>query len=122
MAPSISSATETKKVSLCKHSFPIQPPHGSIVRPGPCDCGLTYEQVQDELRRQAETLIANTAHDGTCEACNRERRVYRFQPEEQPWHPIGAVMPVSWLCLDCWNDSAQATNDLVTQLFEEAAR
>lgn len=110
------------KVSLCKHSFPVQPPHGSIVRPGPCDCGQTYEQVQDELRRQAEALILNTAHDGVCEDCRKETRVFRFQAEEQPWTPFGVEMPVSWLCLGCWNDAAQASNDLVTALFAEAAR
>ncbi len=28
-----------------RHSFPCQPPAGSITDPGPCECGTTYEMA-----------------------------------------------------------------------------
>jgi hypothetical protein len=100
-------------VSLCKHSHPVQPPLGSIIRPGDCDrCGMTWNQVQAELQRQEEALIAGTSHDGNCPTCSRQRRLYRFQPDDKPWTPIGYEEPVTFLCADCWNAAAEADNAL----------
>jgi hypothetical protein len=97
------------KVSLCKHSHPVQPPLGSIFRPGDCtNCGTTWADVQAELQRQEEALIAATAHDGDCPDCSQTRRLYRFQPEDKPWTPIGYEEPVTFLCADCWNRAAEA--------------
>lgn len=110
------------KTFLCKHSFPCQPPHGSIFRPGPCGCGLTYEQHEAELRRQEEALIVGTSRDGQCPDCNRTRRLYRFQPPAQPWHEPDFEPPVTFLCNGCFNAAADAHNAMVNGLFEEAAR
>lgn len=110
------------KVSLCKHSFPCQPPHGSIFRPGPCDCGMTYSQHEAELVRQEEALIVGTSHDGTCPDCDQQKRLFRFQPPAQPWHDPDTELPVTFLCMDCYNAAADAVNALVNAVFEEAAR
>lgn len=100
-------------VSLCKHSHPVQPPLGSILRPGDCDrCGMTWNQVQAELQRQEEALIVGTSHDGNCPDCSRPKRLYRFQPDDKPWTPIGYEEPVTFLCADCWNNAAEADNAL----------
>lgn len=109
-------------VSLCKHSHPVQPPLGSIVRPGNCtSCGMTWGQVQAELRKQEQALILGTAHDGTCPDCRKPRRLFRYQPQDKPWTPIGYEEPVSFLCIDCWNGAANAEHVLTCALFEEAA-
>ncbi|GAA0500916.1 hypothetical protein [Streptomyces olivaceiscleroticus] len=105
-------------VSLCKHGFIVLPPHGSIFRPGPCtDCGMTYEAREAELREQEEALILGTSHDGTCPDCKHTRRLFRYQPQEQPWHEIGTELPVAFLCLDCYNAAADAENALIDSLF-----
>lgn len=110
-------------ISLCKHSFPCQPPHGSIFRPGACTgCGITYDQHQAELLRQEEALIAGTAHEGPCPGCEQTRRLFRFEPPAQPWHEPGAEMPVTFLCTDCFNAAVDAHNADVAALFEEATR
>jgi hypothetical protein len=110
-------------VSLCKHGFPCQPPHGSIFRPGDCTgCGITYDQHQAELRRQEEALIVGTSHDGECPDCSHTRRLFRFQPPAQPWHEPGEEMPVTFLCIDCFNNAVDTHNADVNALFEEAAR
>ncbi|GGU84545.1 hypothetical protein GCM10010275_19500 [Streptomyces litmocidini] len=100
-------------VSLCHHSHIVLPPHGSIFHPSDCTrCGMTWDAIQTELRRQEEALIAGTARDGSCPNCSRQKRLYRFQPSDKPWTPIGYEEPVSFLCVDCWNDAAQADNDM----------
>jgi hypothetical protein len=110
------------KVSLCKHSFPCQPPHGSIFRPGDCTgCGITYEAAQAELLRQEEALIVGTSHEGKCPGCGHTRRLYRFQPPAQPWHEPDYEPPVTFLCTDDFNAAADAHNAMVNNLFEEAA-
>jgi len=111
------------KTSLCKHSFPCQPPHGSIFRPGDCTgCGITYSQHEAELRRQEEALIVGSARDGQCPDCDRTRRLFRFEPPAQPWHEPGTELPVTFLCTDCFNTAVDAHNATVNALFEEAAR
>jgi len=103
----------TAIVSLCKHSFPVLPPFGSIFHPGDCDrCGTTWNDVQAELQRQEEALIAGTAHDGTCPDCTQPRRLLRFQPEDKPWTEIGYEEPVTFLCADCWNAAARADHEM----------
>ncbi|MFL6096122.1 MAG: hypothetical protein ACJ71Y_11790 [Blastococcus sp.] len=109
-------------VSLCKHGFPCQPPHGSIFRPGPCVCGITYDEHQAELLRQEEALIVGTSHDGQCPDCNHTRRLFRFQPPTQPWDEPDYEPPVTFLCTDCFNNAADAHNAMVNGLFEEAGR
>jgi hypothetical protein len=43
----MTATTETTRVH--EHSFPVQPPEGSIMRPGPCrTCGKTWELNQAE--------------------------------------------------------------------------
>lgn len=119
----VSSASGTTKVSLCKHSFPCQPPHGSIFRPGDCTgCGITFNALQAELRRQEEALIVGSARDGQCPDCNRQKRLYRFQPPSQPWHDPNFEPPVTFLCGECFNAAADSHNETVAALFEEAAR
>lgn len=111
------------KVSLCKHSFPCQPPHGSIFRPGDCTgCGITYAAHEAELLRQEEAVIVATSHDGQCPDCNRTRRLFRFQPPTQPWDEPDYEPPVSFLCTDCFNNAADAYNADINAAFEEAAR
>ena len=110
------------KVSLCKHSFPCQPPHGSIFRPGPCvGCGITYDEHQAELLRQEEALIVGSSRDGQCPDCTRQKRLFRWQPPAQPWDEPGVEKPVTFLCMDCYNAAVDAHNAMVNSLFEEAA-
>lgn len=119
----ISDKPEAPKVSLCKHSFPCQPPHGSIFRPGPCvGCGLTYEQHQADLLAQEEALIVGSSRDGQCPDCGHNRCLFRFQPPAQPWNEPDYEPPVTFLCTDCFNAAADAFNATVNALFEEAAR
>lgn len=109
-------------VSLCKHSFPCQPPHGSIFRPGDCvGCGITYDQHQAELLRQEEALIVGSSRDGQCPDCTRQKRLFRWQPPTQPWDEPGTEKPVTFLCMDCYNAAVDANNAMVDSLFEEAA-
>lgn len=111
------------KVSLCKHGFPCQPPHGSIFRPGDCTgCGTTYDEHQAELLRQEEALIVGTSHDAQCPDCDHTRRLFRFQPPAQPWHEPDEEMPVTFLCTNCFNTAVDNHNATVNGLFEEAAR
>lgn len=106
-------------VSLCKHGFPVQPPHGSFARPGDCTaCGLTWNQAQDELVRQEHALILGTAHDGTCPDCGQPHRLYRYQPADQPWHEIGEEMPVTFLCQDCRHVAIAAEEIVNTALLD----
>lgn len=95
-------------VSLCKHSFPIQPPLGSLARPGNCtSCDTSWNEVQADLQRQSEALIIGTSRDGTCPDCSQPRRLFRYQPQDKPWTPIG-YEPISFLCIDCWNAATEA--------------
>lgn len=90
------------KFSLCKHRFPVQPPHGSILRPGDCDrCGTSWADVQAELDRQQNALRLGTAHRATCAGCHLTRMVFRYQREQQPWDETEP--PVIWLCVRDWS-------------------
>ncbi|NUP18350.1 MAG: hypothetical protein HOZ81_20155 [Streptomyces sp.] len=109
-------------VSLCKHSFPCQPPHGSIIRPGDCTgCGTTYDAVQAELQRQEQALIVGSSREGRCRHCGQTRRLYRFQPCDKPWSPPGYEEPVSFLCTDGWNEANDADRIRFYSLIDEAA-
>lgn len=108
------------KVSLCKHSFPCQPPHGSIFRPGPCECGLTYTEHEAELQRQEEALIVGSSYDGQCPDCDRQKRLFRWQPPAQPWDEPDYEPPVTFLCTDDYNAAVDAHNEMVNNLFQEA--
>lgn len=110
-------------ISLCKHRFPCQPPHGSILRPGACtDCGLTYSQHEAELRQQEEALIVGSSRDGQCPDCNQDKRLYRFQPPAQPWDEPDHEPPVTFLCIGCYNAVVTAHNAMVNGVFEGATR
>ncbi|MGW4834709.1 hypothetical protein [Streptomyces globisporus] len=99
-------------VSLCKHRFPIQPPLGSLGRPGNCSsCGATWDAVQAELQRQAESLIVSSSRDGNCPDCTRRRRLFRYQPFDKPWTPVGYEEPVTFLCTDCWNTATDTDRE-----------
>ncbi|MFJ4418230.1 hypothetical protein [Streptomyces sp. NPDC088925] len=94
-------------ISLCKHSFPIQPPLGSMAWPGDCtSCGLTWAAAQAELERQAEQVRLATAHECRCDFCAKPRVVFQFQREQAPWEETEP--PVRWLCTHCWG-AAQTT-------------
>jgi hypothetical protein len=94
------------KVSLCKHSFPIQPPHGTLTNPGPCTgCGTTWAEVQAELDRQENALRLGTAHESICTWCHQRRIVFRYVREQQPWDE--QVPPVLWLCARDWSRARQ---------------
>jgi hypothetical protein len=108
-------------VSLCKHSFPCQPPHSSIFRPGPCDCGITYNEHQAELQQQEEALIVGSSYDGHCPDCTRQKRLFRWEAPAQPWDEPSVEKPVSFLCMDCYNAAVDAHNATVNAVFEEAA-
>lgn len=88
-------------VSLCKHRFPVQPPHGSLAHPGDCPCGLTFADAEAELDRQAMLLRLGTAHDGLCRGCGQTRLLFRYQPEQQPWEQDEPA--VRWLCARDWS-------------------
>lgn len=109
-------------VSLCKHSFPCQPPHGSIFRPGDCTgCGITYSEHEAELLRQEEALIVGSSRDGQCPDCDQTKRLFRWQAPAQPWDEPDVEKPITFLCIDCFNIAVDAHNALVNGLFEEAA-
>lgn len=94
------------KTSLCKHRFPLQPPHGSLAFPGDCTrCGTSWEAVQDELQRQADTIRMRTAHEGACQLCQKTRMLFSYQREQQPWDETEP--PVRWLCIPCWGNSKE---------------
>ena len=73
---------DAAKSLRCDHSFPCQPPHGSITRPGDCEkCGVPYdysEPVTDDERALGEKLadlfdhIADEMEDDRAE--EREHR------------------------------------------------
>jgi hypothetical protein len=90
------------KISLCKHSFPIQPPLGSLTNPGNCTgCGTSWADAQAELDRQETLLRLGTAHEATCAWCNQRRIVFRYAREQQPWDE--QEPPVIWLCARDWS-------------------
>lgn len=106
-------------VSFCKHRFPIQPPHGSLARPGNCrHCDATWNDIQAELAQQENALLIGSSHDGTCPDCHQPRRLFRYQPEDQPWHEIGDEQPVTFLCSDCRNSSIDAEHAFVSALMD----
>lgn len=106
-------------VSLCKHRFPCQPPHSSLARPGDCTgCGMTWGQVQDGLRKQEEALIVGTSRDGQCPDCRRTRRLFRWQSQDRPWHPVSHEQPAGLLCIDCWNGATDADNAFADALID----
>ncbi|MBZ6102787.1 hypothetical protein ACH4NO_18465 [Streptomyces olivaceus] len=110
------------KISLCKHRFPIVAPGGSLFHPGDCSrCGITYRDHETELRRQEEALIVGSSRYGKCPDCGHNRRLFRFQPPAQPWHSPDEEMPVSFLCMGCYNTAADTHNAMVKGAFEEAA-
>src|ERR1700689_5388755 len=42
-----------------KHRFPCNPPGGSFLNPGPCECGKTYPQDEaDRALTEASALVA----------------------------------------------------------------
>lgn len=109
-------------VSLCRHSFPCQPPLGTLAHPGDCTgCGATWQQVQAELRKQEEALIIGSSRDGRCRHCGQTRRLFRFQPFDKPWSPPGYEEPISFLCIDGWNEATDADHARYHALVEEAA-
>ncbi|NYV73109.1 hypothetical protein [Streptomyces sp. UH6] len=110
------------KVSLCKHSYPVQPPRGSMLHPGDCTgCGITWNQRQAELRKQDEALIVGSSRDGKCPDCSHTRRLFRFQPPAQPWHEPDYEPPVTFLCMGCWDKAAEAHDEKVKALYTELA-
>jgi len=93
-------------VSLCKHSHPVQPPHGSIVNPADCTgCGTPWADVQRELDRQETLLRLGTAHEAICAGCSQRRIVFRYVREQQPWET--QEPPVVWLCARDWSTARE---------------
>lgn len=106
-------------VSLCKHAFPIQPPHGSLARPGDCSrCGATWQTVQEELWRQEDTIRMRTAHEGQCGSCGKTRMVFGYQREQRPWDETEP--PMRWLCIPCWGQAKTAEEETGFATFAEA--
>ncbi|MCO6011537.1 hypothetical protein NE236_41960 [Actinoallomurus purpureus] len=74
---------DAAKALRCDHSFPCQPPHGSIARPGDCSkCGVPYdysEPVTDDARDLAKKLadlFDHMANDlESSEAVEQEHRL-----------------------------------------------
>lgn len=99
-------------VSLCKHSFPLQPPHGSLGNPGDCTgCGITYNAWEDELAAQEQRVRVGTAARGTCQGCwLPDRMLFTFKATERPWHGFDTddVPQPSRLCTPCWSTATQA--------------
>lgn len=94
------------KVSLCKHSFPVQPPLGSLANPGDCTgCGTPWADVQAELDRQEILLRLGTAHEGTCAQCGQKRIVFRYVREQQPWDQ--EPPKVLWFCAKDWSTARE---------------
>lgn len=87
-------------VSLCKHGFSLQPPHG-FTNPGPClACGISWDEFHAELAQQGERLRAGTAHEGRCDGCAKYRMLFRYQPGQELW--LTTRQAHSWLCTTCW--------------------
>ena len=69
----------------CKHSHPVQPPHGLLWAPGPCEgCGVAYgaaEDISEPIREALADLLDEVARqyeeapcdkpDGACNGCER---------------------------------------------------
>ncbi|NJQ04241.1 hypothetical protein [Streptomyces lonarensis] len=109
-------------ISLCKHSFSVLQPY-SLFRPSPCiHCNLTHADREEELQQQKLALIHGTAHDGKCGHCGQTRRLYRWQPAEQPWHEVGVELPVSFLCIEGWNAAEEQQALEVNAIFVAATR
>ncbi|MER6830802.1 hypothetical protein ABT352_32750 [Streptosporangium sp. NPDC000563] len=52
----------------CEHSFPVQPPHGSLFAPGPCSrCGVAWaacaRDIPDRLREPLAALLDEAANE-----------------------------------------------------------
>jgi len=49
-----------------EHSFPVQPPAGSVLNPGPCECGRTYKrhEIEEWLARALSALAELDAAEG----------------------------------------------------------
>ncbi|WP_436759400.1 hypothetical protein [Streptosporangium sp. V21-05] len=50
----------------CEHSFPVQPPHGTLLAPGPCSrCGAAWavcaRDIPDRLREPLAVLLEDAA-------------------------------------------------------------
>jgi hypothetical protein len=106
-------------VSLCKHRFPLQPPHGSLAYPGNCiGCGTTWDAVQEELQRQQDTIRMRTAHEGPCGYCGKKRMLFSYQREQQPWDETEP--PVRWLCIPCWGSAQEVEENTGFTTFPEA--
>jgi hypothetical protein len=55
-----------------KCSFPVLPPLGSILSPGPCDCGKTWDRSQAELMLAASVDAINATDPGGSVTCEHE--------------------------------------------------
>lgn len=58
--------TETTELTEAahRHSFPVQPPAGSLLKPGACDCGKTHAQHEaDKALRTAVGLLIHAYGD-----------------------------------------------------------
>lgn len=105
-------------VSLCKHSFPVQPPHGSLAHPGDCSgCGRPYRDVQHDLARQEERHRIATAARGRCAGCKLpDRMLFTFTAPPAPWNPN--PVPRRY-CTPCWSRAQLAVDKGVPFTFDE---
>ena len=55
--------TATDETQAHKHRFPVQPPEGSFLHPGPCgSCGKTFAQHEADLELQAALGAVEAAY------------------------------------------------------------
>lgn len=92
---------------LCKHAFPIQPPHGSLAEPGDCTgCGITWIERQQELDAARVAYRMGTAHTGRCPGCRQPgRMLFIFIQEPRPWDLASEEPPSVFLCGPCWSST-----------------
>jgi hypothetical protein len=98
---------------LCKHSFPLRPPH-SLFEPGDCTgCGITFADRMREHDAAVAARRAATAHRGYCPGCNRpDQMLFLFIRQEQPWDldtdETEEAKRTVYLCAHCWSDTTEA--------------
>ncbi|MFI5814911.1 hypothetical protein ACIA7S_28630 [Streptomyces sp. NPDC051643] len=105
--------------SLCKHGFPIQPPHGTLEHPGDCtDCGITYTAWMAVLEEQAAQQRMHSAARGVCELCGSPRMLFDFTRQQRAWDD---EPPKSRrVCMQDWSALTDADDRGDFLLFEDA--
>jgi hypothetical protein len=108
------------KLSLCKHSFPLQAPGLIGVPPKPCTgCGIGYADHLAAVEEQEACHRMAGAARGRCQGCKLpDRMLFTFTREERPWDE--EQPPSMRLCTTCWSIAKQRDERGEPITFEDA--